>query len=54
MPLQGKLRTLLDNKAGDQPWQWQEMPAGLGLATRGETSPAPFRRSDHSPSATVR
>jgi hypothetical protein len=40
MPLQGKLRTLLDSKAGDQPWQWQEMPAGLGLATRGETSPA--------------
>jgi hypothetical protein len=24
MPLQGKLRTLLDSKAGDQPWQWQE------------------------------
>jgi hypothetical protein len=40
MPIQGKLRTLLDSKAGDQPWQWQEMPAGLGLATRGETSRA--------------
>ena len=31
---------VLDSKAGDQPWQWQEMPAGLGLATRGETSQA--------------
>jgi hypothetical protein len=40
MPLQGKLRSLLDSKAGDQPWQWQEMPAGLGLATRGEISRA--------------
>ena len=38
MPLQGKLRTLLDSKAGDQPWQWQGMTSGLGLATRGETS----------------
>jgi hypothetical protein len=38
MPLQGKLRTLLDSKASDRPWQWREMPAGLGLATRGETS----------------
>ena len=40
VPLQGKLRTLLDSKAGEQPWQWQEMPVGLGLATRGETSRA--------------
>ena len=40
MPIQGKLRALLDAKAGDQPWQWQEMPAGLGLATRGVTSRA--------------
>ena len=40
VPLQGRLRTLLDGKAGDQPWLWQEMPAGLGLATRGETSRA--------------
>jgi hypothetical protein len=40
VPLQGKLRTLLDEKAGEQPWQWQEMPAGLGLATRGESSRA--------------
>ncbi len=38
VPLQGKLRTLLDEKAGEQPWQWQEMPAGLGLATRGTPS----------------
>jgi hypothetical protein len=37
VPIKGRLRNLLDGKAGDQPWQWQEMPAGLGLATRGET-----------------
>jgi hypothetical protein len=40
VPIQGRLRNLLDSKAGDQPWQWQEMAAGLGLATRGETSRA--------------
>jgi hypothetical protein len=38
VPLHGKLHKLLDGKAGEQPWQWQEMPAGLGLATRGATS----------------
>jgi hypothetical protein len=40
VPLQGELRKLIDGKAGEQPWQWQEMPAGLGLATRGQTSRA--------------
>ena len=35
MPLQGKLRRLLDRNAGDKPWQWEELPGGLGLATRG-------------------
>lgn len=34
VPLQGKLRTELDKAAGDIPWHWTEMPAGLGLATR--------------------
>jgi len=40
VPIQGELRALLDGKAGEQPWQWQELPAGLGLATRGQTSRA--------------
>ena len=29
VPIKGRLRNLLDGKAGDQPWQWQEMPAGV-------------------------
>ena len=35
VPIQGKLRRAVDANAGDQPWSWQEAPAGLGLATRG-------------------
>ncbi len=35
VPLRGALRRTLDKQAGDQPWEWQEGPAGLGLATRG-------------------
>jgi hypothetical protein len=38
VPIKGRLRDLLDNKAGGQPWQWQEVAAGLSLATRGETA----------------
>jgi|GEM_PF-213890 len=38
VPLRGRLRRTLDRGAGDQPWQWREMPAGLGLATRGQTN----------------
>jgi len=34
VPISGKLRATLDGAVGDQPWIWQEMPAGLGLATR--------------------
>jgi hypothetical protein len=34
LPLHGPLRKKLDQAAGDAPWQWQEMPAGLGLATQ--------------------
>lgn len=41
VPIKGRLRDLLDGKADEQPWQWQEMPFGLGLATRGE----PARRT---------
>jgi hypothetical protein len=36
VPFRGRLRTTLDQNAGTIPWQWQEMPAGLGLATRGD------------------
>ena len=39
VPLHGRLRQTLDRNAGDQPWLWQEMPAGLGLATRGPADP---------------
>lgn len=34
LPWRGHLRNQLDKAAGDVPWQWIEMPAGLGLATR--------------------
>lgn len=34
VPWQGRLRSQLDKAAGDVPWHWVEMPAGLGLATR--------------------
>jgi hypothetical protein len=36
LPMRGDLRATLDGHAGEQPWQWREMPAGLGLATRSE------------------
>jgi hypothetical protein len=39
VPIHGGLRRMLDENAGDRPWQWQEMPAGLGLATRDGASP---------------
>ncbi|MBM4458583.1 MAG: hypothetical protein FJ011_12570 [Chloroflexi bacterium] len=35
VPLHGPLRRTLDKAAGDQPWTWQEGPAGLGIATHG-------------------
>ena len=33
VPISGDLRKTLDRNPGAIPWQWQEMPAGLGLAT---------------------
>jgi hypothetical protein len=36
VPITGRLRRTLDERAGDRPWQWQEMPGGLGLATHGD------------------
>lgn len=39
LPLNGPLRKKLDRVAADQPWQWQEMPSGLGLATRDPVNP---------------
>jgi hypothetical protein len=38
VPLQGKLRRLLDTSAEEKPWQWVELADGLGLATRGVPS----------------
>jgi hypothetical protein len=35
VPIEGKLRKALDERAGDEPWHWEEAPAGLGIATRG-------------------
>jgi hypothetical protein len=44
VPIRGSLRTTLDRNAGAVPWQWQELAAGLGLATRtdpgGQTAAA--------------
>jgi len=44
VPISGKLRETLDRNPGAIPWQWQEMPAGLGLATQidpgGQTAAA--------------
>lgn len=39
VPLRGSLRAALDRNPGAEPWQWQEMPAGLGLATHGDPDP---------------
>jgi hypothetical protein len=36
VPIHGNLRAMLDRNAGESPWQWQEMPAGLGFATQGD------------------
>jgi hypothetical protein len=33
VPISGNLRKTLDANPGAIPWTWQEMPAGLGLAT---------------------
>ena len=44
LPLQGALRRKLDRAAGDAPWQWQPLAAGLGLATRDPINPALLRR----------
>ena len=50
VPIRGSLRTTLDRNAGAVPWQWQEMVAGLGLATRtdpgGQTAAAVRRFVD--------
>jgi hypothetical protein len=44
VPIQGNLRKTLDRNPGAIPWNWQEMPAGLGLATHvdpgGQTAAA--------------
>jgi len=44
VPIRGNLRETLDRNPGAIPWQWQEMPAGLGLATHidpgGQTAAA--------------
>jgi hypothetical protein len=37
VPLHGRLRDTLDSNPGEQPWRWDEGPAGLGLATRAIT-----------------
>ena len=37
VPLRGRLRDTLESAPGEQPWQWEEGPAGLGLATRAIT-----------------
>ena len=34
VPRHGPLAVELDKGAGDIPWHWTELPAGLGLATR--------------------
>jgi hypothetical protein len=39
VPLHGRLRSTLDSNPGEQPWHWEEAPAGLGLATRNVTDP---------------
>jgi hypothetical protein len=39
VPLRGALRRTLDQHAGEQPWEWREAAAGLGLATRGGVIP---------------
>ncbi len=44
VPWHGRLRAQLDEAAGDVPWQWVEMPAGLGLATRFVADKALVRR----------
>ena len=38
VPLEGKLRRLLDRSAGAKPWRWTELANGLGLATRAVPS----------------
>jgi hypothetical protein len=40
VPWRGKLRRALDRAAGSHPWHWQEMPAGLGMATRSDAQAA--------------
>ncbi len=35
LPRPGRLSQALDSSAGERPWQWQDGPAGLGIATRG-------------------
>lgn len=37
VPRHGNLSKELDEAAGEAPWQWTDLPAGLGLATRYTT-----------------
>ncbi len=45
VPLQGKLRRLLERSAGEKPWQWAELTDGLGLATRAAPSAELIKRA---------
>lgn len=40
VPLTGKLRKELDAAAAQRPYQWLELPNGLGLATQGQPNQA--------------
>jgi hypothetical protein len=44
VPLRSPLRHTLDHHAGAQAWQWVEMPAGLGMATRTPAAATPLAR----------
>ena len=44
VPLQGKLRRLLDRSAGEKPWQWTELTDDLALATHGDPAPELVKR----------
>jgi hypothetical protein len=39
VPMRGGQRATLDRNPGKRTWRWQEMPAGLGMATHDDTNP---------------